>query len=192
LTIIEKEVGTIAFLSKINPGVGYSGSPFVSVVEPVVASQAIEDGLGGIKGLNAQVSTTVANSQGIVTAVEVVNSGFGFNPGEKVFLSTPNNAGVVLTGISIVDTDGVGDGFWKNNKGFVSDIMNIQDSYYYQDFSYEILVNRMLSVYEKIVKDLIHPSGVALFGRFRLKNQDLGVPSEPKYFSIVSSAVSPP
>lgn len=192
LTIIEKEVGTISFLSKINPGVGYSGSPFVSVVEPIVASQAIEDGSGGIKGLNAEVSTTVANSQGIVTAVEVVNSGFGFNPGEKVFLSNPNNAGVVVTGISIVDTDGVGDGYWKNNKGFVSDIMNIQDSYYYQDFSYEILVNRMLSVYEKIVKDLIHPSGVALFGRFRLKNQDLGVPSEPKYFSIVSSAASPP
>lgn len=187
LNIVEREVGTISFLSRINPGTGYSASPFVSVVEPIVSAQAIDDGFGGLKGLNADVSTSVANSGGIATAVEVVNSGFGFQPGEKVFLSSPNNAGVVMTGISVIDTDGVGDGYWKNNKGFVSDIMNIQDSYYYQDFSYEILVNRMLSVYENIVKDLIHPSGIALFGRFRLKNQELGVASEPKYFDVETS-----
>jgi len=191
LNIIEREVGTISFLSRINPGTGYSASPFVSVVEPIVSSQAIDDGFGGLKGLNADVSTSVANSSGIAMAVEVINSGFGFLPGEKVFLSSPNNAGVVVTGISVIDTDGVGDGYWKNNKGFVSDIMNIQDSYYYQDFSYEILVDRMLSVYEKIVKDLIHPSGIALFGRFRLKNQDLGVPSEPKYFDLETAASVP-
>lgn len=191
LNIVNREVGTIAFLSRINPGTGYSASPFVSVVEPVVSGQAFDDGFGGIKGKNADVSTSVANSRGIATAVEVVSSGYGFQPGERVFLSSPNNAGVVVTGVSVVDTDGTGDGYWKNNKGFVSDIMNIQDSYYYQNFSYEILVNRMLSVYEKIVKDLVHPSGVALFGRFRLKNQLLGEASEPKYFDIDTSAVPP-
>lgn len=192
LTFVDKEVGSISFLDRINPGTNYSASPFVTIVEPVVAAQAYQDGFGGTKGLNARVLGAVANSTGIATAVQVINSGFGYNPGEKVFLSNPNDASIIATGKSVINTDGVGEGYWKNNKGFVSDIMNIQDSYYYQDFSYEILVNRMLSVYEKIVKDLIHPSGVALFGRFRLKNQMLGVASEPEFFGLQSAAAVPP
>lgn len=192
LSFTTLEVGTISFLSRISPGTGYSAPPYISVTEPIVASQKLNDGFGGIKGLNALVTSEVANSQGIVTAVEVINSGLGFDPGTKVFLSSPDNQGVVVTGSSVVDTDGTGEGFWKNNQGFLSDIMNIQDSYYYQDFSYEILVNRMLSVYEKIVRDLVHPTGIALFGRFRLKNQNLGVSSEPKFFDLDAGAAALP
>jgi len=181
------EVGTIAFLSKINPGVGYSANPYINIVEPDVVGQKISDGFGGFKGNNAIVTSSVGSLQGVATAVELINSGFGFTPTDTVFLSTPYNQGIVVTGSAVVDTDGVGDGYWRNNKGFVSDIMMIQDSYYYQNFSYEILVNRMLGVYEKLVKDLIHPSGIALFGRFRLKSEIMSDESTPKSFSIIQS-----
>jgi hypothetical protein len=40
----------------------------------------------------------------------------------------------------------------------------------------------MLGVYEKLVKDLIHPSGIALFGRFRLKSELVSEQSEPVVF----------
>lgn len=176
------EVGTIAFLSKINPGIGYSSSPYISIIEPDVIGRNIPDGFGGFKGNNAIVTSSVGSLQGVATAVEVINSGFGFVPTDTVFLSTPYNKGVVVTGSAVVDTDGIGDGYWRNNKGFISDIMMIQDSYYYQNFSYEILVNRMLGVYEKLVKDLIHPSGIALFGRFRLKSELVSEQSEPVVF----------
>ena len=181
------ETGTIAFLSQINPGSGYSANPYIDVIEPEVSKQGFFDGFGGIKGKNALITSSVANSQGVATAVEIINSGFGFLPGETIFLSSPNNPGVVATGVSVIDTDGKGDGYWKNNKGFVSDIIKIQDSYYYQNYSYEILVNRMLGVYEKIVKDLVHPSGVLLFGRFRLKNELISEQSESEFFSITQS-----
>ena len=181
------EVGTIAFLSNINPGTGYSVEPYINVIEPDVAGQSISDGFGGIKGYNAVVSSTVINSSGIVTAVDVINSGFGFEPIDTVYLSSSNNAGIVVTGSAVIDTDGTGDGYWQNNKGFLSDVMKIQDSYYYQNFSYEILVNRMLGVYEKLVKDLIHPSGIALFGRFRLKDEIISDQSEPEVFSLTQS-----
>jgi len=102
-------------------------------------------------------------------------------------LSTLYNTGVVITGSAVIDTDGVGDGYWRNNKGFISDIMMIQDSYYYQNLSYEILANRMLSVYENLVRDLIHPSGIALFGRFRLRNELISDQSTPKSFSLTQS-----
>jgi hypothetical protein len=181
------EAGTIAFLSSINPGAGYSAPPYISVIEPDVAGEGIPDGFGGIKGLNAIVDSDVSSSAGVVTAVEVINSGFGFSPGETVSLTTPINQGVVVTGTAVIDTDGSGDGYWKNNKGFLSDIIKIQDSYYYQSFSYDILVNRMLNVYQKVVKDLVHPSGVALFGRFRVKNDLISEPTTPEFFSLTSS-----
>lgn len=187
LSFVTVEAGTIAYLSNINPGTGYSANPYVDVIEPDVAGEGLPDGLGGTKGHNAVVTTNVANSQGVVVAAEVINSGYGFTPGDTVFLSMPNNEGVIVTASAVIDLDGVGDGYWKNNKGFLSDVMKIQDSYYYQDFSYDIVVNRMLNVYEKTVKDLIHPSGIALFGRFRIKNELISNQSEPESFSLTQT-----
>jgi len=181
------EIGTIAFLSRINPGTGYSASPYLTVKEPDIIGQGISDGFGGIKGNNAIVTTSISNSQGIATSVQIINSGFGFTPIDTVYLSTLYNTGVVITGSAVIDTDGVGDGYWRNNKGFISDIMMIQDSYYYQNLSYEILVNRMLSVYENLIRDLIHPSGIALFGRFRLRNELISDQSTSKSFSLTQS-----
>jgi hypothetical protein len=181
------EAGTISFLKNINPGAGYSANPYIDIIEPDVASQSFPDGFGGIKGHNATVTSKVASSNGVVTAVDVINSGFGFTPSDTVFLSAPYNQGVVVTGSAVIDTDGRSDGYSKDNKGFVSDIIKIQDSYYYQNFSYEILVNRMLSVYEKLVKDLIHPSGVALFGRFRLRSELISDESVSEVFIKIQS-----
>jgi hypothetical protein len=187
LSFLTVEAGTIAFLSKINPGSGYSATPYVDIIEPNIAGQGFPDGFGGIKGHNALVTSGVSSAQGVATAVEVMDSGFGFTPGDTAFLTTPINQGVVVTGAAVIDTDGKGTGYWKSNKGFVSDIMKIQDSYYYQNFSYEILVNRMLGMYKNIVEDLIHPSGIALFGRFRLKNELTTEQSEAEFFSLSQS-----
>jgi hypothetical protein len=65
--------------------------------------------------------------------------------------------------------------------------MKIQDSYYYQKFSYEILVNKMFDLYKGLVLDLIHPSGLALFGRFRLNTELISDQSEPELFSLTQS-----
>jgi len=187
LSFVTVEAGTIAYLSNINPGTGYSANPYVDVIESDVAGEGLPDGLGGTKGHNADITTNVSEAQGVVVAAEVINSGYGFTPGDTVFLSTPGNEGVIVTASAVIELDGVGDGYWKDNKSFLSDVMKIQDSYYYQDFSYDIVVNRMLNVYEKTVKDLIHPSGIALFGRFRIKNELISNQSEPESFSLTQT-----
>jgi hypothetical protein len=180
--------GTIAFLSNINPGTGYSSAPYVDIIEPDIAALKIDDGLGtgNYKGHDAVVDVLVSSAQGVVTAAQVMNSGFGFIPGETVTLSGANSS-VVVTGSSIVDSDGVGDGKWKTNDGFLSDIIKIQDSYYYQNYSYEIVAQRMLSTYETLVKELVHPTGVALFGKYQFKRQQLGSQSVPIQFSVTQS-----
>ena len=61
-------------------------------------------------------------------------------------------------------------GFFESNNGFVSDSIYIQDSKYYQAFSYVIKIDERLSSYKSAVKTMLHPSGMALFGEFQITN----------------------
>jgi hypothetical protein len=184
LTYATLELGTIAFLSQINPGTNYITRPYIDVVEPAIAGLNIADGLGGIKGDNTVVDSRIVSGNGVITSVEVLSSGYGYLPGESVNLSFANNQ-TVVSGAAIVYAYGKGEGSWLNRRSFASDEMKIQDSFYYQDFSYEIVAQRMLSSYEQLVRNLVHPSGKALFGRFKM--QDIYTSDES---SVVLSQVT--
>jgi hypothetical protein len=186
LTYTTLEVGTIAYLSSINPGQGYSSNPYVDIIEPNIAIQNFDDGAGGYYGHDAVVSTVVSNATGIVTAIDIIDSGVGAEPNENVVLTSATSNGVSVTGKAIIDMQGKGTGYSLNSEGFLSDIIKLQDSYYYQQYSYEIVTERMLSSYEKFVKDIVHPSGVALFGRYSLA-RNLNSISSVSQFSITQS-----
>lgn len=72
-----------------------------------------------------------------------------------------------LTGVSgVID----GNPTWLDKRGMISegDFANdqeqvLQDGAFYQDFSYQLKSNVSINQYEKLVKDLVHPSGFALF-----------------------------
>jgi hypothetical protein len=164
--VIYKEVGRITYLSNINPGIGYSTDPTIEIVEPYVHDLRINDGFGGFWGYDASVTGKAGTASGIVTAVEVTDSGFGYEYDEPITLSKLENSTSVVSGVAIVNEHGEGSGRWEDNKSFLSDEMYIQDSDFYQAFSYEIRSTKMLEAYEKIVKTLVHPTGTKLFGRF--------------------------
>ena len=178
LTYVTLEVGSITYLKNINPGIGYSNNPMVTIEEPVIQVLQQSDGAGGIKGYNAVVNAIATNAPGIVTSADIVDSGFGYNAGETVYMSSSNALNqTVVTGISVIDLDGFGTGSWKDNKGFISDINKIQDNYFYQNYSYQIIAQRMFDTYEKFVKKIVHPAGIALFGKFQLKDELISEPS---------------
>jgi len=186
LTIRNFEVGTITYLKNVNPGKGYSDNPTVSIIEPDIYDLRINNGRNGYFGYDAIVTSKASSAKGVVTALEVVDSGYGYNQNETLYLSNPNNS-VVVSGVSVVDNNGKGMGYWKNNKSFTSDTINIQDSYYYQSFSYEIVASRMMNTYEKYVKDLIHPSGMKMFGKYALNSYLVDDYNKPQTFSITQS-----
>jgi hypothetical protein len=188
LTIYDLEVGTIAFLSNINPGSGYSSDPYVTVIQPDIAKLGELDPNGRLKGNNADVDTNVSIALGVATAVEVYNSGFGYVPNETLFLTKPGNS-IAIRGVSVVESDGSGEGFWLGRNGFISDIMRIQDSDYYQVYSYEIVAQRMMSTYESLVNSLIHPSGYKMFGRYRSSVDLVNEPSLLSNSSITQTFV---
>lgn len=67
-------------------------------------------------------------------------------------------------------------GYYKTNDGFLDDSMFIQDSYYYQAFSYVVRIDQQLDTYAAVVRTMLHPSGMAMFGEYSINNKiDLAV-----------------
>ena len=57
-------------------------------------------------------------------------------------------------------------GYYKNNDGFLDDEMYIQDSKYYQVFSYVVQIDELFDQYKSTLKNLLHPSGMEVFGEY--------------------------
>lgn len=187
LTSYDLEVGTITYLSQINPGQGYSSDPTVTITEPLIYDLRISDKTG-YKGRNAIVTADAGSATGVVTAVDIYDSGFGYSPGSYITLTSSNTQNqTVVSGRSVVDTQGVGAGYFTSRSGFLSDTQHIIDSKYWQTQSYDIIAQRMLKSYETFVRDLVHPAGIALFGSLRIMSEIQNEPAETESFSLVSA-----
>lgn len=160
------EVGTISSLAQINPGTGYTTIPYITVIESDIASQLLFDSNATQKGNNAIINASIGSSNGLITTVDIIDSGFGYIENENISLRNQTNLNIV-GGTSIVYRSGRGMGRSLNRRSFPSDTTFIQDGFFYQTYSYQVIAQRMLSSYEDLVRDFVHPSGVALFGTYR-------------------------
>ena len=61
-------------------------------------------------------------------------------------------------------------GYYTSNDGFLDDIIKIQDSYYYQKYSYLITLDERLQDYKAILKSYLHTAGTALFSEYQIQN----------------------
>ncbi|CAB5221299.1 hypothetical protein UFOVP245_120 [uncultured Caudovirales phage] len=160
-------VGTIASLTGVTSGDhNYNGSVLVNVHEPITYGYNIIDSNGNLWGNNAIVTGNYATGNGIISSVSLMTSGYGFNTqGETLeFYNTANNS---LLATLIINIGGVGveEGEWVDNNGHLNSDKYIQDSYYYQEYSYEIQMSKSLDKYIEVLKQLGHPVGNRLFGK---------------------------
>lgn len=61
-------------------------------------------------------------------------------------------------------------GRYANNDGFLSDKNVLQDSFFYQVFSYVLKSTQAIATYQNTVKTLLHPASLALFGKVIIEN----------------------
>ena len=96
-------------------------------------------------------------------------------------LSDPadNNApGTSVTGYQIINCGegyplsgillGNSYGRYDNRKGFLSDVMRLQDSYFWQKYSYVIRTGSSVDTWKNIFDKLVHPTGFINFGEILL------------------------
>jgi len=114
-------------------------------------------------GLNADITANVVTSNGEVTALQVIDSGFAYSNAEIVdFVSEDNlRAG---TAKMILDGHGLGIGYYRSSKGFLSDDIYVHDGDYYQEYSYEILSKISVDRYADMFKKVMHTAGTKFFG----------------------------
>lgn len=186
LHIFDIEAGTITYLKGVNPGIGYSSNPEVVVIEPYIYDLKIPNSTGGFYGYDATVTAKAGTAVGIVNGITIEDSGYGYSMNEILTLSKVGNP-TSVTASSVIDLNGIGSGFWNNNKSFLSDEIFIEDSDFYQTFSYEIEAKRMKHTYEYFINDLVHPSGFKMFGKFINYNELTSELSSTSDFSIQQS-----
>lgn len=61
-------------------------------------------------------------------------------------------------------------GFYSDSSGFLSDAYYLQDGHYYQTNSYVISCAESIEKYRGVIKALLHPSGLKMFGNQILTN----------------------
>lgn len=148
-----------------NGGVGYAND------EAIIIS-------GGRPGTIAS-GYVGTDANGSITSITLSSKGSGYNNPPNVRVKTANGSGAILeatlekintsfevTGKVQISSIGRSKGYWETNDGFLNSNKYIQDSYYYQDYSYEIRVARTLDEYKNIILDTFHTSGSELFGKY--------------------------
>jgi hypothetical protein len=169
-------VGTIASLTNQNPGAEYGSNPTVTIEEPLIAGLSIPDGTGGIWGLDAIITANAVFANGIATSVQIVTAGYGFEPQDQIEMTNANNSSSIL-GTAIVDAHGVSEGYWTSNNSMLSSTPHLTDSYYYQNFAYEIQTQVGFSQFANAVMSLMHPTGYQMFGKFAMHDTQIVTPT---------------
>jgi hypothetical protein len=184
-------VGSVNAIALVSAGKDYNSIPIVTITEPNIENLALADGTGGIKGADGLIVAN--NATGAILSIQILTSGGGFEDDEEVTL-TGSTATTVVTyaedwrnlkpgvsttgatvsftrttqteGEAVVTTSGnvILPGRYTDTKGLLSSDKKIQDSYYYQEFSYDIGSVLEFNVYKDIIKRALQPAGTAMFG----------------------------
>lgn len=169
LNFAVNNIGKIQTLQNITVGSGYKQNPAVKVVQEDIKALGFSDGEGGIKGDNATVNGDASSLTDTVTEVALVSSGFGYNANDAVTMTKTGNPSNVQATINLVK-QGTTEGIWRTRRGILDPINKIQDSSFFQEFSYNIKSRRSLDKYKEVAKQVIHPAGVALFGTMEMRD----------------------
>lgn len=119
------------------------------------------------------------DGSGTITSAVLTNGGSNYKSVPILQIKTANGSGAILTAeVSEFNTTvkvtgkvikkGVGkrQGYWSTTRGFLNSDKYIQDSYFYQDYSYLIRAASTLDKYKDILYNTFHNAGSEMFGQF--------------------------
>ena len=157
-TAVQLELKRLSFFDVFAAGntiVADSGATGqIASVVPILTTMAIGD--------NANVTSNVVVAPNTVVTADIYNSGFGYIEDEIV---SANSSTQSITIKLHSQTQGIGEGVYKDNKGFSSSDKYLQDGEYYQNYSYEIQSRVPLDKYSEVLKQVIHVAGTKMFAR---------------------------
>lgn len=167
LTYANIEVGTIASLTGVTSGdANYNGFVVPSVFDRRVAGYGIYRSDSTLWGNNAIITGKLATGNGVINSVRLLSSGYGYNDlYEQIDFVNEANSNLTATMQVVTGAIGYEEGEWADQSGFLNADKYLTDSNYYQEYSYEIQVERSLDKYIDVLKQVMHPVGNRVFGK---------------------------
>lgn len=137
--------------------------------------------------LHARISKTVVNEINGNTIAELYLDDINgvYNSSLDTYITTIVNGYQKISKIESTNYTTVKTSL--TNTSYVSDSKVIQDSYYYQDFSYDILSKINPTKYISNIKKLVHPAGFKLFGTLLLESE-----FKPLINNIINTSTTAP
>ena len=198
------EIGKALGLKVVEPGAEYHQSPSPPTLD-VIGAMVLQDLSGSF--VADQTMTSLDSSSYSITSPSVsfdstlqilkFKSANGtFQAGRTITLANGATATIAkvdqitatTTVTAVADTAGT----FVNEDGHISeDAMRIQDSLYYQDFSYVIKVGRAINDWRDSFKSTMHTSGFYFTGQVNIENQISAQISQPLDGIISGSSESP-
>jgi hypothetical protein len=161
-------LGPIARVELTNYGTGYTKTSLPTITITTTTGSSANLIATNIQGASANVSIDAANNitgVGSIRAVELKNFGVNYTTA-NVSLVSIGDGNANLT--PIISGLGIQGGNWIGDYGKI-DYKKIQDSYYFQDFSYVIRSGLAFTKYQETLKSIIHPAGLQAFGEILIQ-----------------------
>jgi hypothetical protein len=114
-------------------------------------------------GFNAQIEGSAFSANGVVTSLQVIDSGYGYSNNQTLVFSSEDGERSG-TARALVRGSGTGSGFYKTSKGFLSNLSKVHDGDYYQEYSYDVMSRLPLEKYADMFKKVMHTAGTRFFG----------------------------
>ena len=183
-------IGSVAGVEVAQFGTGYSVAPTITVPVKLLVtrntalSEPTDVSVANAFAVGDTITGQTSNAVGVVTAwdntrqiLTIKLTSLTYTKGEVFTRGSTTNYAVVseisqATLGSTIGTVGTTAGAFNNDKGKISEsLMKIQDSYYYQDFSYVVRVGAAIKDWRNEIKKSVHPAGFAMFGEVSLVNK---------------------
>jgi hypothetical protein len=117
-------------------------------------------------GLNAIVKSDAQSGIGFVSSLQIIDSGFGYFDDELLTLVSLDKQQRKIAALVKLGKQGIGEGYHTSSKSFLSTNKYLQDSDFYQEYSYEVLTSLPFEVYKRTLIDVLHVAGTKPFGSY--------------------------
>ena len=179
------EIGRLLSTKKIETGAGYEGSPSPTIKLPstiivkdkTVGSFTDDETITGLDSSSSAVTATFVSFDSSNNLIKVKDATGVFDEARTITAGSSGRTATVLkhdlatatsTVGAVVDTAGE----FINEDGHLSETtMKIQDSLYYQDFSYVIKVGRSITDWRDSFKKTMHTAGFYFTGQVDMATQ---------------------
>jgi hypothetical protein len=162
-------VGPIKRIELTNFGTGYSSASLPVITINTTTGSSANLIATNVQGKSATVTVDTSNNItgiGSIRAVEIVNFGINYSAA-NASASALGDGNAILS--PVISGLGIKQGVWLDDDGKI-DYKIIQDSYYYQDYSYVIKSGLTFQTYSNTLKSIIHPAGLTYFGEINILN----------------------